>query len=207
MKERPIIFSAPVVRTVLEGRKTQTRRVVKRQPNGTRGAMELTLSPPPCPYGEPGDRLWVKETWQDWCPLWNGHWCGCGDKKQKAARHRVVYRADDEEAQQINGSGPLRWRSPIFMPRWASRLTLEVTEVRVQTVQEISDEDALAEGVSWGPGVQESNIRKWGTQQTARMRFADLWDSINEKRGYSWESNPWVWAISFRLVGEHGRGE
>lgn len=166
MTERPIIFSGPMVRAILDGRKTQTRRVMKPQPNPEhwqtpiqcgwyepmvvrRGMQEP--GPPlygfanedegwKCPYGAPGDRIWVRETWQQTRPKRSGERFtlrtptqGCGD---------VHYAASPE----TYGEEPPKWRSPIHMPRWASRITLEITDVRVQRVQEISGQDCYFEG-------------------------------------------------------------
>ena len=197
-RERPILFSGAMVRAILAGQKTQTRRMVKPQPRPTkRGwwewgyALGKTQAASPrrsvwhaetwqreagtapledfCPYGQPGGRLWVRETWG------------------KLDMGSACYRADDEAAVPADG----RWRPSIHMPRWASRLTLEVTEVRVQRLQEISEEDALAEGI---PPRTDDHV-------LAVPRFRTLWESINgERPGCSWESNPWVWCVSFRRV-------
>lgn len=185
-KERPILFSGPMVRAILEGRKTQTRRVVNHQSYfpanrqtwpldanglGAPGAIS-------CPYGNPGQRLWVRETWQP----------GPDDS--------VAYRASDD----MNHN---QWKPSIFMPRWASRITLEVTDVRVERVQAISRLDIVAEG--WPHDERQAlqiaqviaGLDDEVIDDASIEWFADLWDSINAKRGYSWESNPWVWVITF----------
>ena len=215
MKERPIMFSAPMVRALLEGRKTQTRRALKPQPPAGTGPLgigwyaeaivrrngemepgthrvcgawsddgEWTLE---CPYGEPGDRLRVKETWmyRDWTEdgrPYIGYRAGGDELKHPPANH--CERVADTWAQLSARNRPdgepacdSRWRSPIFMPRWASRITLEIVSIRVERVQSISDADAVAEGVR--PG-----------------EYAALWDSINGKT-YPWASNPWVWVLAF----------
>jgi len=226
MKERGILFKGEMVKAILDGTKTQTRRIVKPQPSENiwdclrgcqpmrrrkyeymgDGSIEISIKP----YAFVGDRLYCKEAW------------ATGDKLDKYNATQIAEMAEEAGFEGMNPKCPLlykddsriqwghndladfgpfgRWRSPRFMPKWASRITLEITEVRVERVQEISEGDARAEGVSWPEGAQESNIRKWGSEQTARMRFADLWDSINAKRGYSWESNPWVWVITFRRM-------
>ncbi len=185
MKERPIIFTGESVRAILDGRKSQTRRVMKPQPEvvahnpsinqdvymykrHTWFADEPTkASYAPCPYGIPGDRLWVKETWQD---------MGNNDEHGPA----IVYRAT-----MPNFEG---WSSPLYMPRWASRITLEVVNVRVERVQEISHEDAIAEGLS----CYHENY------QCALSDYQELWNKLNAGRGYPWASNPWVFVIEFR---------
>jgi hypothetical protein len=218
MKERPILFSGPMVRAILEGRKTQTRRVVKSQPSEDWhpqvGVYAPTMVdrhgeeyPGPdvfgasdecegriCPHGAPGDHLWVRETFQpllaDGVKYRDSDWkTGIGyAPKYIATEPRVEYLDcfnDDELTD--------RCKPSIFMPRWASRITLEITDVRVQRVQEITEEDAEAEGVySWsdmGP-----------LDICAKPLFSDLWDSINAKRGFGWDVNPWVWALTFKRV-------
>ena len=189
MTERPIIFSGDMVRAILDGRKTQTRRVMKPQPSPADvfvGDHGLGMGPQfRCSYGQPGEHLWVRETMR-------------GEYSPARNRYRVAYRdggqttwgnADAEwcgaqDWYTIAGTSrqATRWKPSIHMPRWASRLTLEITEVRVQRVQEISEEDAVAEGVDiWAD-------------------FRPLWDSINAKRGFGWDANPWVWALTFKPV-------
>jgi hypothetical protein len=182
MKERPILFSAPMVRAILEGRKTQTRRIAKElneMPN-LDGILKRFPNPKGCRYGKPGDRLWVRETWAH-----ERDGTGCPDD------NGVLYRAtdpgwDDEET-------GLRWRPSIFMPRRASRITLEITDVRVQRLQEISEEDAQAEGAV---GALDQSV---GNNWCASQAFAALWESINGPD--SWDANPWVWAVTFRNLG------
>lgn len=210
MQERPILFSGAMVRAILDGRKTQTRRVIStRHPIeflGGRG-QESDLSAwgwffdgpehsgymvlargmnqrhehgcvsIPCPYGEPGDRLWVRETWR---------------AETSEEVQTVYYRADEEWHK---GAG---WKPSIHMPRWASRLTLEVTEARVQRLQEISEEDAEAEGC---PGARGGGHPAGDDGMTPREEYRVLWDSINgERQGCSWADDPWVWAVSFKVV-------
>ncbi|MBF0260424.1 MAG: hypothetical protein HQL97_01130 [Magnetococcales bacterium] len=186
MKERPILFSGEMVQAILAGRKTQTRRVVKPQPEERKitepGHEGVSLHLPgqsaykdgvhekwirrgeywDCPYGKPGDRLWVRETF-------------CID--DRPFRGGVLYRADFASPEIISP-----WKPSIHMPRWASRLLLEITRVRVERVREISDVDAIAEGV------------------ISKEAFMPLWDSINAVRGHGVETNPWVWVIDFKVV-------
>lgn len=198
-KERPILFSAPMVRALLNGTKTQTRRVVKPQPeiaqllthSGWSAWHDGSGRPLRNPYGQPGDRLWVREAWQV-------HHAG-GDepihgpmKEHPGGLVCMGYRATEEERVRDHQpfakpyAGP--WRPSIHMPRWACRLVLEVTDVRVQRLQAISGADAVAEGV----------YARLPDNGIAQSEFADLWRSINGAD--SWTANPWVWAVSFRRV-------
>jgi hypothetical protein len=200
MKERGILFSAPMVRKLLAGEKTQTRRVVT-----NKTALEWlepdTFSPAfvadpgnfLCRYGYAGDRLWVRETW---APV-DAEMYAVGDSEE------VVYRADLTAAQLVDEAAARKlapklakahpWKPAIHMPRWASRITLEITDVRAQRLRDISDDDALAEGVA--------PLAVAGRALSYTHGFRVLWDSINGARdGYSWDANPWVWAISFARV-------
>lgn len=203
MKERPILFSGPMVRAILDGEQTQTRRVVNPQPiiwsDGVPGGKRLLFMAVGgidrarwrCPYGQPGDRLWVRETWTP---------------TLLADVPAIEYRADGllrpvsfEQWKTVEAKTKeqaTRLRPSIHMPRWASRLTLEITGIRVERVQEISEEDAKAEGVDW------KMWEKGGEPLQARSPFRDLWDSINAKRGFGWDVNPWVWVVSFRKLEE-----
>ena len=212
MTERPIIFSAPMVRAILAGNKTQTRRIVRpvgndegfviqEQKDGAiwpyrsddgessfyterRGGREyLCEAPHACLYGQPSDRLWVRETWQP-----------------QPGSGRPIYRADD-----IAGHIEGPWRSPIHMPRSLSRITLEVTAVRVERLQDISEEDALAEGVfrkvgttPIGDVVDTVNDGQliYAVPTQARFEYSILWASLHGRD--SWASNPWVWVLTFK---------
>ena len=189
MKERPILFSAPMVRALLAGTKTQTRRIIKPQHlaffNQDAAAMLSDWNERPLPYGQPGDRLWVRETF--------GHF----ERNQHFKPGCNVYYRADGNCLELEP-----WRPSIHMPRWASRITLEITSVRVERLQEISIEDAKAEG-AWGP--DDSIVQKvadyFGTDifsANPRKAFQMLWESINGPD--SWAANPWVWAIEFRRV-------
>ena len=182
MKERPIIFSGPMVRTILEGRKTQTRRVIKPQPpKGTeldRNSFYLG------PYGFPAERLWVRESM--FCGE-DGLWRYSADNGQvgvegKDALAMVVWAHHKEQD----------YCPSIYMPRWASRITLEITNVRVQRIQEIGEEEIIAEGVS-------TTLRESEAVFDLAHKWRTLWDSINGKR-HAWSSNPWVWAITFKKM-------
>jgi hypothetical protein len=220
MSERPILFSSSMVRAILDGRKTQTRRVI------TKGIVGRLMSgdqrlwpyvadsrpgktlPIPCPYGVHGDRLWVKEAWDvaAWRPgCVDIRYPGTGDELTVASVGDVTLASfidglgKDEKAWFAKGHKPrcpFRRRSPLFMPRWASRITLEVTEIRVERVKDITDEYAKSEGVQPLNGL----IAIGNEESLYRIPFIGLWDSINAKRGHSWQSNPWVWCVSFKRI-------
>jgi hypothetical protein len=187
MKERPIIMGAESVRAILEGRKTQSRRVIKPQPKfiGAPNVPFKTDDANPkgiinCPYGKVGDRLWVRET----VFFETFHQQSDAELERDGFNPNIgvwVYRADNHDYPTITAN----WTSPLFMPRIASRITLEITDIRVERVQDITEEDAIAEGV------ESFNIV---------ASYSYLWDSLNAKRGYPWESNPWVWVVTFEVV-------
>ena len=182
VKERPIIFSGPSLQAILDGRKTQTRRVCKMRDVyghdfGTYSADAMaTLIRNHCPYGVPGNRLWVRETWAKHIP-------GCPGG--------IAYRADHVDPKGDGPANPITWKPSIFMPQWASRITLEVTDVRVEHVQEISEDDAKAEGTMW-----QSDPEPFYYSGMFRV----LWNQINHKRGLGWNVNPWVWIIEFKKL-------
>lgn len=236
MKERPILFSAQLVRAILEGRKTQTRRVVKLGEHAEGADRFITAPasdgkhcgsfwpirrgatidcPVACPYGQPGDRLWVRETWavqrHEPCEPHERDW-------QELYSPTIRYLADGA-TRHVQGDratgvgiyhGPVEKSRPsIHMTRWASRITLEITDVRVQRVQDISEEDAIAEGIRELP-LQKGEPGAWWCAdplgnpslhyRTPRAAFAALWDSINAKRGFGWNANLHVWALTFKRV-------
>ena len=163
MTERPILFSAPMVRAILDRTKTQTRRVVKLKPDYMETFLRLPNKVACCPYGQPGGRLWVRETFED-----------C----ESALHSCVLYRAD-------GGTPGTKWTPSIHMPRWASRITLEITGVRVERLQDISEEDAISEGTPFPCGGWVGGYQK-------------LWESIHGPG--SWDLNPWVWVVEFKRV-------
>ncbi|CUW11431.1 Uncharacterised protein [Serratia grimesii] len=201
MKERPVIFNGEMVRALLEGRKTQTRRVIanvgadnciplQKQTKTKDGIYTHVMDAPMyglCPFGQVGDRLWVRETWQG--PLVDEE--RFEDYRANADKFQTPefceYAADGgarPEFCDLDDNVRQGWRPSIHMPRWASRLTLEITAVRVERLQDISEADAIAEG-----GTKHFNI-DW---------FGPLWASIYGEE--SWNANPWVWVIEFRRVG------
>jgi hypothetical protein len=182
MKSHPILFSSPMVRALIEGRKTQTRRIVKPQPLTPFNDAALRLLPRQCPYGQPGDLLWVRETWFH-------------PNKSNPSKYNLSYRADADAIH--------NWYPSIHMPRWVSRLTLELTDVRVERLQAIGEEDAAAEGVVFeeGPVVP---YPAWCREpksghlfDSAKDCFESLWGIINGPE--SWDENPWVWALTFKV--------
>jgi len=235
MKEYPILFSTDMVKAILDGRKTQTRRTLKNQPidiipmNVPNEWVTLKERNPnhgqvvKCRYGDVGDRLWVRETHYRW-----GQWVKNGFAK--TGRQAWTFKAVS------NTMGGVRmpdnrppfgefdrtqtgWhkRPSIHMPRWASRITLEITEIRAERLQEITFEDCLTEGIVHTKEWQEVDYKApelinptdlsneeadkeidRGWIAYAQQAFAKLWDSLNAKRGHSWESNPWVWVIGFK---------
>ena len=179
--ERPILFSGPMVRAILDGRKTVTRRIVR--------GVEM----PRCPYGSPGDRLWVRETWCLAHPDYHDTDREAGSRPVKDGRFCFYAATDDVDT----GDGS-PWKPSIHMPRWASRITLEVVCIRVERLQEIDEVDILAEGVTVDV-VAKLTGTPWADMPTLHHAWERLWDSINGDRA-SWASNPWVWRVEFRRV-------
>jgi len=229
MKEKPILFSTKMVEALLNGSKTQTRRVIK--PNDLRPTeIDNFRNGKNLPY-QPGDQLWVRETfriagwwegepylveYKDGTRLFEPHSSEDYDE-DKYAEYAIQ---SSEEC--IDAGAPrdkegyfhfpdgfelaTKWRPSIFMPRWASRITLEVTGVALQQLQDITEEEAFAEGLyvhSQRDGDyyhydNKAPLHKWFVSPDDAFRF--LWDSINEKRGFCWEMNPWVWVVTFKVV-------
>jgi hypothetical protein len=214
--DRPILFSGPMVRAILDGRKTQTRRVVQacgtpcQKDDGSWldvweegrlpcGGMEREVAKPlrvPC---APGDRLWVRERWsgihefRNTKPSERESFVGDG---VPYLRDDIWYWADGEP----EGGDYEPPRVSLHMPRWASRLTLTVTDVRVQRLQEISEADAIAEGCEasgWRPSFADPDNTAGHENMSARDAFAALWDSLNLSRGHPWINNPWCCVVSF----------
>lgn len=203
MKERPISFNSPMVRAILDRTKTQTRRVIKPQPqtDGLEGVYGDLYNGGPtwgfwlpdnrmtesrvwkCPQGVPGDVLWVKETF----------FCATGSVKGGPALYH--YRADAPADLQAVAKESGLWRSSRYMPKEACRLRLRVEDVRVERVQDICSNglDAIAEG--WPHHLAQ--FPTVNPRSKALVWFMEIWDSINGKRGYGWATNPWVWVITF----------
>lgn len=219
MKERPILFNGEMVRAILDGRKTQTRRLVKGDfneiVNGTPWFEdeEGVSRPINNPFGKPCDRLWVRETWSDAARKFYPH-------------SRVVFRASDDYLDQhadscrmeaesaarrnldhapIEGCAcEFKWKPSIHMPKWASRITLEITDVRVERLNDISEADAKAEGIGGKDTVTVSEY----TTKTYKKAFQIYWDNISKKSWkdkvhpspFRWKENPWVWVVEFKRV-------
>lgn len=213
MKEIPVLFNAEMVRAILDGRKTQTRRPFKVQPEyiGTIDGLETwnwnqwtwqygklkklrieTVSP----FGIVGDHLWVRETFCGYIQTSYEY-----DEWEEATTEKIKERFPmTVEYRATSKSRPYKWRPSIHMPRWASRITLKVTDIRVQRVQEISEEDAMAEGVE--PGCLNCGRNcTWETKCNKptpcyRDSFIHTWHEIYD----TWNANPWVWAATFEVV-------
>lgn len=216
MKERPIIFSGDMVKAILEDRKTQTRRIIKPQPIRLPAAYDrvgMTIWPPGsqpgedgvswgdkapsnsptkvmakhCPYGQTGDRLWVREAWCE-------HWIHNGEEWIEAGYR---YKATDEKDKRA------KWYPSIYMPHCASRIALEIVSIRVEKLQEISEEDYIKEGLKpckKNPKLAISHYSEANANKLILQKdFMFLWDSINGEVN-PWSSNPWVWVIEFRRV-------
>ena len=243
VKERPILFNGEMVRAILEGRKTVTRRVIKPQPSNN----QYLHNPPlwgtgittnkgkygtlfckqvhegliltehfKSPYGKPGDQLWVRETFQvghlhidsetgyaDDVDLYTG------DLKvdpTDGGYWKVLYGLDGQEMNYHPEDRFIRrYRPSIHMPKWASRIQLEIVDVRVERVQDISERDMVAEGIALKDSDYEWNRRDRYSQEqffgfNLTQHWIDLWNSTNEKRGYGWDVNPWTWVIEFKVI-------
>lgn len=194
MKERPILFSTPMVHAIMEGRKTMTRRVVKGtvlewlQPEMFTPEYVALPENGLCPYGQPGDLLWVREKFK------SKHVKGCLEefKLHYPNVHPWFYAADGESEK---GYGS--WKPSIHMPKSAARIWLRITDVRLERLHDISEEDAKAEGVEW-KRTGWKDYTKDGICFDAISSFVSLWQSINGIE--SWDQNPWVWVVSFEII-------
>jgi hypothetical protein len=230
MKERPILFSGEMVRAILDGRKTQTRRVVNQKhlpflTNILDGFLDGKWNQRPLPYGKPGDGLWVRETWKP------GAWRDDGriaiDYKASPELTKTpwVRLPDDGTGDNFDdlwikltdellaagsvpdengyhhwepGKSPVKWRPSIFMPRWASRINLRVTGIRVERVQDITPSDYRAEGINLSYDAKMNSLQ---VEPMYKARWVTLWNAINATRpGCSWDANPWVWVVEFEVM-------
>lgn len=259
MNTKPILFSGDMIRAILDGRKTQTRRIMKPQiagpwqvedppvfgritsPHPLKGRFGVFIRANrdtkfpradliPCPYGQPGDLLWVRENWRPYAwhegdpvdiEFTDGTVRACECRLEDEARNIdwevSIWESASAECQKAGlelndegvyswepGESPLKWRPSIHLPRWASRITLKITDVRVQRIQEITRQDAAAEGVCLD---LDKPLPKWcQSNRFPEENFRALWDSINEQREtgkYRWAANPWVWALTFEVIREN----
>jgi hypothetical protein len=200
--ERPVLFQTDMVKAIIEGRKTQTRRQIKGQPTGDESLdlKEVYNHNPEyfykiCKYGKPGDLLWVRETWQESTFL-----------PKDDPDYGYIYRASGNGMAWEQGDDTWRWKPSIHMPKSASRIWLMIEDIRVERAQEISEEDAIAEGIK--------NLELYGQLHWLRydegfctkyptISFQSLWISINGEE--SWNANPWVWVIQFRVLSTTGK--
>ena len=220
--EHPILFSTEMVQAILEGKKTQTRRVIEVQPEEMMGICEChyspsghaysnadgscTCQPVDFPYGQPGGDLWVRETWRlasinaeiaD-AQFWTVQFSDFHVMPHPQPKRELFLKLAKKDKFQKSNTGIEfgRWRPSIHMYRWMSRINLGIVHIRAERLQDITGNDVVAEGVSFpdADGI-------YGDDEMARWEpFQDLWDSINAERGYSWSSNPWVWVIEFQKV-------
>lgn len=215
MTEKPILFSGAMVKAIMEGRKTQTRRVIKLSDGSLCDdddipahdnwdtvdyIMDFSKTYPywkqlDCPYGKAGDTLWVREKWQG--QEGGGQWW------HEIKEHRELYNwAWTNPVEPAYDAVPPRWLPSIHMPRMACRITLEVVKVRVERVQDIDNHQSWWEGIpcleDWPVDLKPHNPQRVGWPE-ARDVFAHLWDSINAGRGYGWDVNPWVWVVEFKV--------
>ena len=202
---KSILFNDEMVRAILDGRKTQTRRALTPQPTPIDGGWrwkdcmmfnidlsDSCLLSNMCPFGKPGDRLWVREAF------------GVVESRFAPRGCTIRYRADDATGEVVGESGlkyagkdmSFRWRPSIHMPRWASRITLEITDIRCQRLQDISEEDCWSEGIE---EVRYAGDEHGSLRGSVLEDYRALWDSIANP-GAKWRDDPWVWAISFKRV-------
>ena len=204
MKERGIIFKGEMVRAILEDRKTQTRRIVKPQPlyDSSVDLPKLLqerawVNSLPCPYGTPRDKLYVRETWRP-AQIEGEVWYRAGVKATPGYGKEWITVHDSH----LGTDGKNKWRPSIYMFRKNSRIILEITNVRVERLQDITEEDSLAEGSQIPCGQLPKSCQQ--ATMTERAQFSRIWDSINAKK-YPWKSNPWVWALTLKRIVEYPR--
>lgn len=221
VKERPILMSGPMVKAILDGRKTQTRRVVKPQPPDDfdrhcwfdAPAYGWTNEPEPainwftlrCRHGLPGERLYIREKWAlvQWDEDGTDDWTGSIPKEPPGLGWSAHHAAGSTYENDCLEDRGFRWRPSIHMPRWAARIIIEVTGVRVERIQDISDADAIAEGIRRFDETAGQSVYTWygvdrSTDRNPIGAYRTLWESIHGPG--SWDANPWVWAVEFRRI-------
>ena len=208
MREKPILFSGPMVQAILDGRKTMTRRVVKPQPEGqlecvirhevsgracwmVPGADQMAKDFRFHTSYEVGTKLWVREAWAANIP-------GCPNG--------ITYKADHIDPKGDGPANPIKWKPSIHMPKAAARIWLEVVNVRVERLQGITEEDAIKEGFEGFPCDHPigryacEDCMNSGWREPPSLEFMETWQSLNDKRGYGWDVNPWVWVVEFKRL-------
>lgn len=208
MTQRPILFNTEMVKAILSGRKTETRRVIKPQPDnnplwrtrefGRNFGGHIAIVDPDgvqhnCPYGAVGDELYVRETFAPLSAV------RTQDPGSTALRDGAFYKTDYDYKYALNhddGTEFKGWKPSIHMPKKFSRITLKIKEIRVERVQEITEAGAEAEGID----VDIVDVNGFKVSGTWTDSFHLLWNSINLKRGFGWDSNPWVWVVRFEVV-------
>ncbi|MEZ2739557.1 hypothetical protein [Comamonas jiangduensis] len=207
MKETGLMFKAPLVRAILEGRKTQTRRIVKRLPlriNRDANAMEIDVANIengefakriPCPVGKPGDRIYVRETF---CYQWSD---------ERGWLDECWFRATTPDVEHPDGGEKSPWKPAIHMPKAVARIWLEITSVRVERLQSISRADAIAEGIQFFNGDHECGAKNYmdKTDMDYSLCPTDSFETLWKSTGGDWEANPWVWVIDFKTISTTGR--
>lgn len=220
-KEHPILFTSESIRSILSGRKTQTRRIIKHhspvydKPENIaeykfvefdgkqvqfRDSLGL-ISPIKCPYGEVGNILWIKEAWTQWDCIGcrrNENTCACSSNEffERFPHYKeITYKATYKE---LEGIDIAKWHSPLFMPKEYSRIKLEITNIKVERVQDISEEDAMGEGMRDSRGF--NMMPSYTSENHYKLKFKKLWDFIHRKDEFNWELNSWIWAIEFKRI-------
>ena len=204
MKERGMLFNSAMVRALLDGCKTQTRRIAKVTPDQCED-IGIFYAEHSCPHGQPGDRIWVRETFQPIFAEGREHGADAPDWGTGEG-YKVTYPATDEVIEWIDGDDNItsRCKPSTNMPRWASRILLEIVSVRVEQLQDISKPDALAEGITPNCVRQFSLFGASKEEREAMYRdaavdpYRALWESTNGPE--SWSANPWVWVIEFKRI-------
>lgn len=236
-KERPILFSGPMVHAILEGRKTQTRRVIKPQPESSWNVTSAYAVSSPesehdgtwnwldatghrwdlfrCPYGVPGDELWVREKWRPYLSRYSsgiqyagGDYKNTVDDDYERLMELIMRTGGDLQIPSYKLKQNDRWRPSIHMPRWASRIQLRISDIRVERVQDISEKDAIAEGCNdeqfchCGDPMENHSAyvgHSPVSMNPPEIQFAELWNSINGDK-YPMVSNPWVWVVECERI-------
>lgn len=229
MKETGLMFKAPLVRAILEGRKTQTRRVVKPAPAADQPLQYITTETGlvyarsmeridsqnlrrirwESPVGQPGDRIYVRETWSPDPPC-DGTWCytswvGCRQGQIEGVPER--FRTPEHCMYAASTNTDMVWTPSVHTPKWAARIWLEITGVRVERLQQISRADAIAEGIKFFNNDHECGAKNYldRTDMDYSLCPTDSFETLWKSTGGEWDANPWVWVIDFKTISTTGR--